>query len=117
MEITGIDLSLIPTGKLVMSATILVFASFIASVPLISNNPSVNFIKRALLLLSLLGIIYLNIHGYSSFPYIFLLTEIIVLAACYKLYVNLLARLANTRDDIDVASRYFEDIKRKRELR
>ena len=116
MEIFGVDLSLVPTAKLITGIAILVFACVIAAVPLVSSNPAVKFIKRSLLLFSLAGIIYLNIHSYSSNPYVFLIAEIALLAICYKLYINMLKRLINTRDD-DVASRYLDEIKRKREFR
>ena len=117
MEIFGVDLSLVPTGKLVTGVVILVFACVIASLPLVSSNPVIKFIKRALLLFLLAGIVYLNIHSYSSNPYMFLVAELVVLIACYKLYLNVLRKLINTQGDIDVASRYLEDIKRKREFR
>ena len=117
MEILGIDISVIPTIKLFKVVVILVFACVIASLSLISSNPLIKFIKRALLLFSLLGIIYLNIHSYSSSPYIFLIAEIAVLVLCYKLYFNILTKLVTKQGDVDVASRYMDDIKRKRELR
>ena len=117
MEIFGVDPSVIPTIKLVQGIAILVFACAIASLPLISSNPLIKFIKRPLLLFSLLGIIYLNIQSYSSTPYVFLIAEVVALILCYKLYLNVLAQLVNTTDEVDVASRYLEDIKRKRELR
>jgi hypothetical protein len=117
MEIFGLDLGFIPTTKLVTCLAILMVASALASLTLFSSNPTVKFIKRALLLFSLLGIIYLNIHSYSSSPYIFLAAEIAVLAMCYKLYLGVLKKLINTKDDVDVASSYLEEIKRRRELR
>ncbi|RYY76439.1 MAG: hypothetical protein EOO52_02710 [Gammaproteobacteria bacterium] len=116
MEIFGVDLSLIPPVKFVVLIAILAFACIIASLPLVSVNPVVRFIKRILLLGSLAGIIYVNIHGYSPNPYMFLLAEIVVLIVCYKLYLNILKKIINSQD-VDVASRYLEEIKRKRELR
>ncbi len=117
MGIFGLDLNLIPTTKLITGAVILLFACAIASVPLISNNPFVKFIKRGLLLLSLVGIIYLNIHSYSSNPAIFLIAEVVVLILCYKLYLTVLAKMIAAQGEADVADRYYEDIKRKRALR
>ena len=117
MEIFGINLSFIPTVKLATGIAILVFACAIASLTLVSKNPVVIFVKRTLLVFSLLGIIYLNIHSYSPNPYVFLMVEIAVLVLCYKLYLNILKKLIHTQDNVDVASRYFEDIKRRREFR
>jgi hypothetical protein len=117
MEILGIDLSVIPTFKIIMVVIILIFACVITGLSLISSEPHVKFFKRALLIFSLLGIIYLNIQSHSAIPYVFLIAEIVVLILCYTMYLNVLTRLVNMRADIDAASRYLNDIKRKRELR
>ena len=116
MEIFGVNLNSVPPVKLVIGFSIIAFACIIASVPLVSSNPVIKFTKRVLLVFSLLGVIYLNIHSYSSNPYVFLLAEIAVLVICYKLYINVLKKIVSTQE-VDVASKYLEEIKRKRELR
>ena len=117
MEILGIDLSFIPTVKIIMVVMILMFACVITGLSLMSSDPHVKFFKRVLLTFSLLGIIYLNIQSYSSIPYVFLIAEVVFLILCYTMYLNVLTRLVNIRDDIDAAIRYLNWIKRKRELR
>ena len=111
------DLNAIPAVKIILLVMILTFACIITGLSLTSGDPHVKFFKRALLVFSLLGIIYLNIQSHSSIPYVFLIAEVIFLILCYTMYLNVLTRLVNVRDDIDAFSKYLEDVKRKRELR
>ena len=116
MEILGIELTVIPTVKIIIGVMILIFACIITGMSLMSGDPHVKFFKRALLIFSLLGILCLNIQSYSSIPYVFLIAEVISLILCYTMYLNVLRRVANIRNDIDAASRYLSNIKRKRKL-
>ena len=112
MEILGIDFSFIPEIKLVFGVVILMLACCVASLQLLSSNPSVKFLKRALLLVLLVAIVYLNIHSYSSDPYVFLAAEIAILIVLYKLYINIIQKLSSNQDE-DSVSRYIDEIKRK----
>lgn len=107
------DLTMIPTVKLITVAAILVLGCCAALLPLVSRKPEIKFIKRVLLLILLVAIIYLNIHGYSANPYVFLAVEIAVLIVCYKLYLNVLKKLVAIQGHEDNVSRYITEIKRK----
>lgn len=113
MEIFGVDLAAIPAIKLIFGAAILILGCCAAILPLVSRKPEIRFIKRTLLLVLLVAIIYLNIHGYSTNPYVFLAGEIAVLIVCYKLFLNILKRLGTTQGEVDSVSRYINEIKRK----